>query len=466
MNEKPVTDTEIFLEWSENAEMSLLSVMMLKPDLIDEISVKLAPEEVYGHSNQILYKTICKINQTYPTCDGTILMEELLKDGKIEELGGFEAIRERLEYCGYPSLVYDYIDKIKERHAKRTFRQMCNDGLEKLKDPTETFKDLSSWCVEVLDSIEYGKEIKTDAASGLVRMMQALDKKEAMIQTGFSELDAMIGGFKRGQAIYIAARPGMGKTAFAVNILSNMAKSGIAVLFFELEMEENDIRERWVSSEGEIYYSNFLPNAVISPETYTRIGTVAQELSQYPFYVLASNRLTLSEIESYIRKHIRDYQVACVCIDYFGIISTPGNERSLYEKATKMANDLKEMARRLNVVLIVLSQLNREVESSNNKKPQMSHLRDSGALEQSADIIMLLHRENYYDEDKDPYLAEVIVPKNRNGKRGKVDLRWEGEFVSFRDAPQSTSQESVETFPEFNRFSGDSYTPYSDTESF
>ena len=304
----------------------------------------------------------------------------------------------------------------------------------------------------LLDEIENAEPFEPDEVEsdkdqsqpcGLITMKDAilefyheLDKPPVQqIKTGFSSLDGLVDGFRPGQMIVMAARPGQGKTALATNIITNMLDVGIPALFFSLEMSRLEIMQRLFSSVGQIPLRE-IRSQDRTQQTLDAIAETGNILSGWPLVMCDSPRLRVADIETLSRDGISSHGVGCIIIDYLGLIEPDKPSQPRYEQVTAISREIKTMARTLDVPVIVLAQLNRESSSNKDNRPKISHLRDSGAIEQDADIVLLIHRPSEYDNQADKSKAEIIVAKNRNGTTGHIDLFWEGEYTRFVNPPE------------------------------
>ncbi|NIT92970.1 MAG: AAA family ATPase [Gammaproteobacteria bacterium] len=285
----------------------------------------------------------------------------------------------------------------------------------------------------------------------VVTRLQNSDGRSATgVAAGFSDLDEITGGFQQGDFIIIAARPSMGKTALALNIAENMAVRGEPVGVFSLEMSRHQLVERLLASRSGIDLHR-LRRLMLGKEHYSRLFAACGELQDAPIYVDDMAGSTLLQIRARARRMVVKHDVKAVFVDYIQLITTGGRAESRQLEVSEISRGLKALARELNVPVICLSQLNRAAEQREGHRPRLSDLRESGSLEQDADVVGLLHREDYYhagDEDYEPSnVAELIIAKQRNGPTDTVKLSWVQGCTRFRDySPASAPPEFEEVY--------------------
>jgi replicative DNA helicase len=283
------------------------------------------------------------------------------------------------------------------------------------------------------------------------------EQQEGTVESGFTDLDAKTGGLHASELVILAARPSMGKTAFAMNIAENVVtRSRKPVLFVSLEMAAIELIERMLCSVARVN-GHRLRNGTLSGDDRKRVVQIAGELSSVPLFVDDSPTRNVSEIAGAARRiKRREGELGLIVIDYLQLIQPDNSNDARQEQVAKMARRLKGLARELKTPILCLSQLNRQAEDSRDHRPKLSHLRESGAIEQDADVVMFVHRESYYkkgqpDEEVNQNEALIIIEKQRNGPTGDVELHWEGNFTRFSNrAPERYSE--FDDFPEATTF--------------
>ncbi|NND98261.1 MAG: replicative DNA helicase, partial [Pirellulaceae bacterium] len=340
---------------------------------------------------------------------------------------------------------------------KAVYRKLIESSTEILRDAYDQASEARELCAQAeqkVFAIMDGRSTQSVHSISDV-LHQAMDRMDARmrgeatdgsVETGFTDFDTMTGGLHHGELIILAARPSMGKTALAMNIAEHAAIHDQApVLFVSLEMSGIELADRMLCSLSRVN-GHRLRNGTISSDDHTRLIDKANEISEAPLFVDDSPSRTVSEIAAAARRiKRREGKLGMIVIDYLQLIEPDNSRDPRQEQVAKIARRLKGMARELEVPMLCLSQLNRQAEDSKDHRPKLSHLRESGAIEQDADVVMFVHREEYYHrgEDRAQYhgQAEIIIAKQRNGPVGDVALTWEADYTRFSDrAPDRHSE--------------------------
>jgi len=348
--------------------------------------------------------------------------------------------------------------------SKATYRRLIEAGTSILRDAYEgslDAKELVSQAEQRVFQIQDERSSNSADTIGdlLTQAMERIDARlkgvhtEGGVDTHFTDYDSMSGGLHNGELVILAARPSMGKTAFAMNIAENVVlKNRVPVLFVSLEMSGIELADRLLCSVARVN-GHRLRNGTISQEDRQRLVKKAIEISHAPLFVDDSPSRTVSEIAAVARRiKQREKRLGLIVIDYLQLIEPDNSKDPRQEQVAKIARRLKTLAREQQVPVLCLAQLNRQAEDSRDHRPRLSHLRESGAIEQDADVVMFVHREEYYHraEEASQYAgqAEIIIAKQRNGPVGEVELIWEKEFTRFQDkAPERLSE-----FDQFSSF--------------
>jgi replicative DNA helicase len=444
---------------SYEAEVSVLGSILMMPDVCDEVVLRLRTDEFYDDANRKLFEHLTEMHGSGQKIDITLLRERLIKSGDWEMIGGAGYLARVMESVATPAHAIYYATIVSD---KATFRSLINSSIEIIQTAYEEgieAKEALSQAEQKIFSILDNKS--SDTVSTLKEVLvEAMDRIDArmrgeahagVVDCGFSELDNMTGGMHASELIILAARPSMGKTAFAMNIAENVAlKSQKPVFFVSLEMSSIELIERMLCSVARVN-GHRLRNGSISKEDRKRLVENAGLLSQCPFFVDDSPSRTISEIAAAARRIIRrESELGLIVIDYLQLIEPDNPRDPRHEQVSKIARRLKGLARELKVPVLCLAQLNRQAEDSKEHKPKLSHLRESGAIEQDADVVMFVHREEYFrrGEEKEQYAgqAQIIIEKQRNGPTGEIDLVWRREFTRFEDR----APERFEALDEYN----------------
>jgi replicative DNA helicase len=429
---------------SLEAEAAVLGSMLLDPECIGLVIQKVKTDSFYRLENQMMFDAIVHLwEKTNGKFDLVLLRDELKKRNQIDEVGGPEYLMKIAESVPSSANVEQYVNIVQEKQMLRELIWAAGDVM------TEAF-DAGGDVGEKLDRAEQKifqvteKKISGAAVSIkdlLTQAFEAIDKREGHqvtgLPTGFAELNEKTCGLQNGEMIIIAGRPSMGKTSFAMNIAEHIgADNNMPVVIFSLEMSKQQLAERMLCSRA-MMDSQLVRKGMLNDEQYQELVQAASELSDKPIYVDDSPGLTPLELRGKARRLKAQYGIRCIVVDYLQLMSTGGRVESRQQEVSTISRYLKALARELEVPVVVLSQLNRSSEGREGHKPFMSDLRESGSIEQDADVVMLLHREDYYHKGETDYtdtnISELIIAKQRNGPTGTVELNWNGMCTRFND---------------------------------
>lgn len=440
------------LPYSMEAEESVLGSMIIDAELIGDIVQIVHPEHFYADANRGVFEAIFSLYSNNRTVDPVTLIDECMLQGVFKDNAAASSYLYRL-MNGVPSprSAPKYAAIVIEKYLLRTLILSCRDIIDAASSGSERAESVMDFAEQRIFEIREGTENRT-----LVPLSSLLYKQTEIVceliqeslknggkpvmsglLTGFSDVDRKIYGLNRSDLIILAARPGMGKTSFALNIAVNVAKkySDKAVCVFSLEMSKEQLVGRIMSSEArvpsEVMHTGKLPRETAVEDTQ-RLVKVTDGLRSLKIYIDDTPGTNVSAIKSKLRR-IKD--LGLVIIDYLQLMNSVGNYNgNRVSEVSEITRSLKIMAKELNVPIIVLSQLSRSSEKREDKRPLMSDLRDSGSIEQDADIVMFLHRNSYYDQtDPVKNICECIIAKNRHGETGTVELGWFGEFTTFAE---------------------------------
>lgn len=431
------------------AEMGVIGSILLLPEVSDEIA-SLRPDDFYDDANRKIYETLREMHDTGEKIDITLLVSKLRTAGEYEKVGGAAYLAKLSASVPNAAHAVYYADIVTE---KAVFRKLIASSTEILKDSyeqTSSAKELCAQAEQKIFAIMDGRSSQSVHSISDV-LHEAMDRMEARLrddyetgsaESGFTQFDEMTGGLHSGELIILAARPSMGKTALAMNIGEYVSiNQKLPVLFVSLEMSGIELADRMLCSLARVN-GHRLRNGTISADDRERLIRKANEISQAPLFVDDSPSRTVSEIAAAARRiKRREGSLGMIVIDYLQLIEPDNSRDPRQEQVAKIARRLKGIARELEVPLLCLSQLNRQAEDSKDHRPRLSHLRESGAIEQDADVVMFVHREEYYHrgDEKAQFAgqAEIIIAKQRNGPIGDVELTWEADFTRFSDrAPE------------------------------
>jgi len=423
---------------SVEAEMCLLASMMLDPQVIDEAMLIVEKEMFYVADHATLFQAILDLHKTGTAVDAVLLREELFKRGLLEEIGGTEYLMQLLNSVPSAAHGAHYARVVRDKAMLRMLIAASNENLRDAYAPHEDFSQLIETAEKRIFDIA---EKKAGHAQSLGEVaMQVYEQIEGRqrrgIETGYYDLDEMLNGLQDGEMIVIAARPSMGKTAFAMNIAEAVAAQNIPTAVFSLEMSAQQLAQRMMCSRAGID-AHLVRKSMLRTNEYQELARMVHELRQFPIWVDDSAGLTPMELRAKARRMKRAHDIRLIVIDYLQLMDNPGVE-SRQQQISEISRAIKQVARDLRVPVIALSQLNRATEARDGHRPRMSDLRESGSIEQDADVVMLLHREDYYKKQSDPdyvpdNIAEVIIAKQRNGPTGTVKLYFDGKSTTFRN---------------------------------
>ena len=428
------------------AEKIILSSLLISSEAIEITLRSVNVKTFYFKNHQTLYKTIIEMYSNKTPIDLITLNSYLQDNGQLEEIGGVEVLIELINYV--PNLLYleDYINLIRDKFLRRTLIKL---GYELINSAYITNISLESILFNLeSDIFNLTNEIKQQKLISSAELLsqvflelkqKALKPSLSGISSGFFDLDSFTQGFQKSDLIIIAARPSMGKTALALNISSNVIKNlNLPVLFFSLEMSKEQFIYRLLTNETNI--TNFrLKTGNIYKDDWIKLNTTIKYLSGLPLFIDDTPNPSINDIKTKIKKIIFEQnQIGLVIIDYLQLMqNSKFKTENRTQELSQITRSLKTLAREFNVPIIALSQLSRSVESRLNKRPILSDLRESGSIEQDADLVLMLYRESYYnltkldDEINSPDQVELIIAKQRNGPVGTVDLQFDSKQTKF-----------------------------------
>ena len=424
------------------AEHGVLGSIMLLPSVCDEVALILRPEDFYDDANRTLYDHMLAMHDGGQKIDMTLLVERLRTSDDLEKIGGPAYLEKTFHSVPNAAHARYYAEIVR---AKATYRSLIEATTEILRDAYEESTDAT----ELLSSAEQKLfSIQDDRAVGSISSMDELvqgalerldsrmrgEHTEGGVDTGFTEIDALLTGLHNSELIILAARPGIGKTALAMNIAENVAlKSRFPVLFISLEMSNSELADRMLCSVAEVN-NHRLRQGTLSGQDQRRLVDKAAEMSKSPLFVDDTPSRTVTEIGAAARRiKRREGRLGLVIIDYLQLVQPDNPKDPRQEQVARITRRLKLMARDLKLPVLCLAQLNRQAEETKGARPRLSHLRESGAIEQDADVVLFIHRPESESDAQDGEEADVIVAKQRNGPVGNARLIWRKEYTRFGD---------------------------------
>lgn len=438
------------MPYNLEAEQSVLGAILIDPSNLSRVMGDLTPECFYRTQHQEIFSVMFRMFSSGRTLDNITVFDEVINEHIFDtpELAK-QYMVQLMEIVPSTSNIEVYAKIVREKYYLRALIDVSKEIISSATEGDGTANQILDMAEQRIYDIRQGR-----SAEGLVKideviiqsydMLQKLsgeDKEEYLgLSSGFTALDTLITGLNKSDLILIAARPAMGKTSFALNIASHVGKkSGKEVAIFSLEMSNEQLVSRLLSAEGQIPSYN-LRTGQLSPEEWVRLASAADILSRSQIYLCDTPSISVAEMKAKLR---RQRNLGLVVIDYLQLMTTGRRDGNRVQEISEITRNLKIMAKELNVPVVTLSQLSRGPESRTDHRPMMSDLRESGSIEQDADIVMFLYRDEYYNQDSEEHnVAECIVAKNRHGEADTVKLAWDGQFTRFgnlemyRDEPQ------------------------------
>ena len=439
------------------AERSLLGVMLISKDKCIDILNKAVEEDFYEDSHREIFKAMAALNDAGTAVDVTTVTSYLLDHGLLEKSGGVDYLLRLSESVPTVSHSDHYL---KILHNKATLRKIirettriAEEAYGDVDDIDEFIDDTEKTILKVTQERSAGefRDIRgvIRSVTDRLNLLQKIDGNISGVKSGFRDLDKITSGFQKGDLIILAARPAMGKTAFALNIAHNAAfKSEEPVAIFSLEMPAEQLVQRIICSMGGIEGSSIRTGEILKTNA-NKYYAAAERVSKCNMYIDDSPGIKINDIVAKSRKLKSEHGLKLIVIDYLQLItSSSKNRENRQQEVSEISRTLKALARELEVPVISLSQLSRSVEQRPNKRPMMSDLRESGAIEQDADIVSFIYREDYYkdpsEQTENSGLTEIIIAKHRNGATGEVNLAFEKNYSRFSDlahvGPDGTSE--------------------------
>ncbi|WP_027703199.1 replicative DNA helicase [Metaclostridioides mangenotii] len=427
---------------SVESEQSILGSILLDKDAMITVAEIISPDDFYKEAHKIIYESMVSLSNKSEPIDIITLTEELKGKGHLTDVGGISYITSLSTVVPTTSNVKFYTDIVKEKSVLRKLIKASNDiiklGYEKsikIEDvidqaekkifdisqekASDDFKPINEVLMDTYDMIEQLYTNKSDVTG---------------VTTGFKDLNKKMNGFQRTDLILIAARPAMGKTAFSLNLVQNAAiKGNASVAVFSLEMSKEQLVQRMLSSQSSVDLKR-IKTGTLGDSDWPRIIDAMAVLSDTKIHIDDTPGIKISELRSKCRKLKIEQGLDLVLIDYLQLMEGDGKNESRQQEIAQISRSLKILAKELNCPVIALSQLSRAPEQRADHRPMLSDLRESGSIEQDADIVMFLYRDEYYNADSESKnICEVIISKNRHGETGAVELVWLGEVQRFGD---------------------------------
>ena len=423
------------------AEQAVLGSMLTDKDAVISAIEFLKEEDFYRTDNRAIYEAILNLYNRAEPIDIITVKAELESIGKFEQVGGLTYLASLPDKVPTTANAMKYIKIVEEKSTLRNLIKTANEIIELGYDPTEDVEDIMESAEKKIFDIMQNKDKKGYApiqdilVESFNQLEELYNRKQHItgVPSGFIELDYKTAGFHGSDLVLIAARPAMGKSAFALNIATNAAvRANVPVVIFSLEMSKEQMVNRILCSEAMVD-SNKVRTGKLEEDDWTKLAGSIGPLSDSEIYIDDTPGISVSEIRAKCRKLKLEKNIGMVLIDYLQLVQGSNKRNgSREQEISEISRSLKILAKELNVPVIALSQLSRAVEQRPDHRPMLSDLRESGAIEQDADIVMFLYRDDYYNKESEKKdIAEVIIAKHRGGSLGTVELLWLGSYTKF-----------------------------------
>lgn len=423
------------------AEQAVLGSMLVDKDAVITAIEILKPLDFYREDNKEIYSAMLELYGLGQQIDMITLSEQLKLRGTLEKVGNTSYIATLIDNVPTTSNIESYVKIVEQKSVLRQLIKVANDIIQMGYSQTEEVDTIIEQTEKmVFDLVQnrnsrgYSsiKEVLIIAFDMLEKMYQNKNKVSG-VESGFIDLDQKISGLNSGALLIVAARPAMGKSAFVLNIANYVAMHDkTPVMVFSLEMSKEEMINRILASEAEVDSMKIKNGNDLTSEDWLKLGQASGRLSNIPLYIDDTPGLTATELRAKCRKAKLEKNIGLVIIDYLQLMESNTKSPSRQQEISEISRSLKILAKELSVPVIALSQLSRATESRADHKPMLSDLRESGAIEQDADIVMFIHREDYYNpETEKKNVAEIIIAKNRSGSTGSVELAWLGQYTKF-----------------------------------
>ncbi len=420
------------------AEQAVIGSMLIDPSCVPEVIELLRPEDFYAEENRRIFETIFSMFTGSARIDAVTVLNELKVNGVYDDAGGRAYLSQLMDVTPTAAGVREYARIIRDKSMLREIAAAGADIQAMAYEGAGDAGDIAESAEQKIYAVRHGREVQglTPIKSVILDVYNRLDELAQSesglpgLPTGFHELDRKLTGLNKSDLILIAARPGMGKTAFALNVALYAAKhTDRDIVLFQLEMSRDQLASRLLAQEA-VIDSQKLKTGELDPDDWAKIARASNALAKTHIYVDDNPAITVAEIKAKCRR-LGD-NLGLIVIDYLQLMQSGRRTENRVNEIAEISRAMKIMAKELRVPVVCLSQLSRAVEKREDKRPMLSDLRESGAIEQDADIVLFIYRDEYYDGDSDEKNnAEIIIAKNRHGATGSVMLQWLGQYTTF-----------------------------------
>jgi replicative DNA helicase len=439
----PASDPRV-LPHNLDAEQSTLGGMLLSQEAVAEVFEIVSASDFYAPKHELIFNAILNLFGKGEPTDVIAVSDELNKQGNLLKAGGADYLHSLTTYVPTAANASYYAQIVAEKAILRRLieagTRIAQSGYESQGEVTDLVNQAQAEVYKVVSQTSkedyVGLSDSIEAAIHEIETAQKRGGELTGIPTGFTDLDALTHGLHPGQLVIVAARPAVGKSTFALDIARAASiKHNKATIFFSLEMGRAEIAMRMLSAESSIYLQS-MRKGNLSEADWTRLAAIRGKINDAPLYIDDSPNMSLVEIRAKCRRLAQQVDLKMVVIDYIQLMSSGKKVESRQQEVSEFSRALKLLAKELGIPVVALSQLNRQTEQSKDKRPELSHLRESGSLEQDADVVVLLHREGIFEKDH-PRAgeADLILAKQRNGPTGTVVVAFHGQYSRFVNMP-------------------------------
>jgi replicative DNA helicase len=430
---------------SNEAEQSLLGALMLGPDVWDRVADQIDEVDFYRENHRLIFRAISELAQEGQPCDAITVAEWFSRHGKLDKVDSGAYLTMLANETPGPANAVGYAQIVREKSILRQLVQIGSDiadtalgtsgrsSKEVLEEAEQKIYAIADQGAHRTSGYVSVRDVMKDAMD-LLHELQQNEGDLTGVATGFTELDKRTSGLQPTDLIIVAGRPSMGKTSFAMNIAERAAiRHKVPVAVFSMEMSDTQLVMRLFSSLGQINQER-LRTGRLEGQDWVNLRSAMTLLKGANVFIDQTPSLTPTDMRARARRMKREHDIGLIMVDYLQLMKVPSSAENRTNEISEISRSLKALAKELNVPVIALSQLNRALEQRPDKRPKMADLRESGAIEQDADLILFIYRDEVYNEDSpDKGTAEIIIGKHRNGATGSFKLAFQGEFVRFRD---------------------------------
>lgn len=432
---------------SIEAEMCVLASIILKPAVLDEVTQLIGPDDFYKPAHGEIFRAMVRIYEETKSVDIVLLHQRLVDQDILEAVGGQHYLVDLANEVPSADHAAHYAREVRDKSLNRQIIEQLGVGLNKAyrdpRHPQELLDTIEAALLELRPTHEQ-KSAKCfgDVLSAAIDSLDPASPEHRTLKTGFFKLDELTGGLRKGEVTVIAGRPSMGKTALAMNMAVHIAQQGAGVLFFSLEMSERALALRVLSGESGVWSQEWERPDKFRPDVRSKLQAAAGRLYDIPLRLDELTDSSIAQLRARARLRAKTSDLGVIFVDYLQLLSVAKRTESRRIEVDDISRAMKSLALELDVPVVCLSQLNRASEQRQNHVPQLSDLRESGAIEQDADVVLLLHREEYYHKTDEKWMdanpdkvgvASLIIAKQRNGPTGVVTLTWHGPTTTFKN---------------------------------